>query len=222
MSVARTLSFACLMVAAGMAMARDPVLAPPSQALPPSVQAMRDDLQRIVTARDVQALRAHVRDATTLSFGGDAGPQGFDALWLRDADATRELWRILEEVLALPGVARQEDGEAVYCAPYVYCLPYAGDPDVFEAQVVLGRDVAVRAKPDLAAPVVTRVSHAVLTRVDDAVDGAGDSAWTRVRLASGQAGYIATRLLRSPIDYRISLVREGARGWAFQYFVAGD
>ena len=222
MSASRALLFAGLMIAAGLATARDPVLAPPRQALPPSVQAMRDDLQRIVAARDAQALRARVRDATTLSFGGDTGPEGFDALWLRDADATRELWRVLEEILALPGVARRGDGEVVYCAPYVYCLPYPGDLDVFEAQVVLGRDVAVRARPDLAAPVVTRVSHAVLTRVDDAVDSANDPAWMRVRLASGQEGYIATRLLRSPIDYRIALVRESAHGWAFQYFVAGD
>lgn len=217
MSTARTLLFTGLMAAASAAAASDPVLAPPADTLPPAAQAMRDDLQRIVAARDAQALRAHVRDATTLSFGGDTGPEGFDALWLRDADATRELWRVLEEILALPGVARQGDDKDVYCAPYVYCLPYPAGVDVFEAEVVLGRDVSVRTRPDLKAPVVTRVSHVVVTRIEDPATD-----WTRVRLASGREGYIATPLLRSPIDYRVSLVREGERGWAFEYFVAGD
>ena len=217
MSTARALMFTGLMAAASAAAGNDPVLAPPTGTLPPAAKAMRDDLQRIVAARDLQALRAHVRDATTLSFGGDAGPQGFDAVWAHDADATRDLWRVLDALLALPGVSRPEEGGDQYCAPYVSCLPYPEDIDVFEALVVLGRDVAVRERPESHAPVVTRVSHVVVTRMEDPATD-----WTRVRLASGKEGYIATSLLRSPIDYRVSLVREGERGWAFQYFVAGD
>ena len=217
MSAARALLLTGLMAAASAAAGNDPVLAPPTDALSPAVRAMRDDLQRIVAARDLQTLRAHVRDTTTLSFGGDTGPQGFDAVWARDADSTRDLWRVLDAVLALPGVSRPEEGGDQYCAPYVSCLPYPEDIDVFDAQVVLGRDVAVRERPDPHAAVVTRVSHVVVTRIEDP---AAD--WTRVRLASGKEGYIATSLLLSPIDYRVSLIREGERGWAFQYFVAGD
>ena len=217
MSTARALLCIGLMAAASAAADNDPVFAPPTDALPPAAKAMRDDLQRIVAARDLQALRAHVRDATTLSFGGDAGPQGFDAVWAHDADSTRDLWRVLDALLALPGVSRPEEGGDQYCAPYVSCLPYPEDIDAFEALVVLGRDVAVRERPESHAPVVTRVSHVVVTRMEDPATD-----WTRVRLASGKEGYIATSLLRSPIDYRVSLVREGERGWAFQYFVAGD
>jgi hypothetical protein len=220
MSAARILLFAVLMAAGTVAAGNDPVLAPPTAALPPATQAMRDDLQRIVAARDLKALRAHVREDTTLSFGGDTGPEGFDAVWLSDPATTRELWRVLDALLALPGVAQQEDGKDLYCAPYVFCLPYPADIDVFDAQVVLGRDVALRAQPDKQSSIVTRVSHAVLTRVDDPADSA--TGWVRVRRASGQEGYIATPLLRSPIDYRLSLVREDDGGWGIQYFVAGD
>ena len=217
MSTARALLCIGLMAAASAAADNDPVFAPPTDALPPAAKAMRDDLQRIVAARDLQALRSHVRDATTLSFGGEAGLQGFDVVWAHDADATRDLWRVLDAMLALPGVSRSDEGGDQYCAPYVSCLPYPEDIDVFDAQVVLGRDVAVRERPDPHAPVITRVSHVVVTRIEDPATD-----WTRVRLASGKEGYIAASLLRSPIDYRISLIREGERGWAFQYFVAGD
>ncbi|KRA54663.1 hypothetical protein ASD77_08750 [Pseudoxanthomonas sp. Root65] len=221
MPAARALLFALLMAAGSAAAGNDPVLAPPAEALPPAAEAMRDELQRIVAARDLQALRAHVREDTTLSFGGDSGPQGFDAVWATDAAATRALWRVLDALLALPGVARSEEGKDIYCAPYVFCLPYPADIDVFDAQVVLGRDVAVRAQPGPQAPVVTRVSHVVLTALDDAT-GASTPGWVHVRLASGQQGYVAGTLLRSPLDYRLSLVSEGDGRWRIQYFVAGD
>lgn len=68
-------------MAVGTAVASDdPVLVPPAATLPPALQAIRADLQRIVSARDLRSLRAHVRDDTTLSFGGDTGPSGFDTL----------------------------------------------------------------------------------------------------------------------------------------------
>ncbi|MFT3669442.1 MAG: hypothetical protein QM795_12900 [Pseudoxanthomonas sp.] len=181
---------------------------------------MRDDLRRIVEARDLQALRAHVRANTTLSFGGDSGLQGFDAVWVRDAATTRELWLTLDTLLALPGIAQREEGKDIYCAPYVFCLPSPADIDVFDALVVLGGDVAARAQPHLQAPVLSRVSHVVLTRINDPAPP--PQGWTHVRLASGQQGYIATHLLRSPVDYRISLVSEGPSGWSVQYFVVGD
>lgn len=207
-------------MAVGTAVATDnPVLVPPAETLPPALQAIRADLQRIVSARDLRALRAHVRDDTTLSFGGDTGPGGFDALWASDPDATQRLWQELEAILALPGVAQEEEGRDAYCAPYVFCLPHAADIDVFDAQVVLGRDVALREQPDGQSPVLARISHAVVTRVDD---GAEPGDWMRVRLASGREGFIATHLVRSPIDYRFSIIDEGAGRWKFQYFVAGD
>ena len=209
-----------LLLAAGAAAAgNDPVLAPPAETLPPTLQAIRADLQRIVAARDLRALRAHVREDTTLSFGGDTGPTGFDALWASDPDATQRLWQELDAILALPGVAQEEEGRDAYCAPYVFCLPHTADIDVFAAQVVLGRDVALRAQPDGRSAVLARISHAVVTRIDDGTEPVD---WMHVRLASGQEGFIATHLLRSPIDYRFSIVDEGAGRWRFQYFVAGD
>jgi hypothetical protein len=221
MIAARAVLAIVLLMAAGTAASSDdPVLAPPDGALPPALRAVRADLQRIVSARDLAALRAHIREDTTLSFGGDTGPQGFDALWAHNPAATQALWRELEAILALPGVASREEGRDLWCAPYVFCLPSPAEIDVFDAQVVLGRDVALHAQPDERARVLTRLDHAVVTRIDD--ETAMAASWMRVRLASGQAGFIAAHRLRSPIDYRFSIVGEGKGTWSFQYFVAGD
>ena len=219
-AVRALLAIVVLMMAGTAAAGDDPVLAPPEETLPPALQAVRADLQRIMSARDLAAVRAHIREDTTLSFGGDTGPQGFDALWAHDPAATQALWRELDAILALPGVASREDGRDLWCAPYVFCLPSPAEIDVFDAQVVLGRDVALHARPDGHSRVLARLDHAVVTRVDDGTVEAAP--WIRVRLASGQLGFIAAHRLRSPIDYRFSIVDEGKGAWSFQYFVAGD
>lgn len=224
MSAARALLLGLALAATAGARAgarEDPVLAPPAaEALPPALQAARDDLARIVAARDLAALRRHVREDTTLSFGGDHGTQGFDDLWTRDPADTRRLWEELDAILALPGVARDEDGRQDYCAPYVSCLPYDAGIDVFDAQVVLEADAAIRDRPDPAGRVLARVSHAVLTGAGDAL--APGAAWVRMRTAAGVEGYIARHQVRSPIDYRLSIIGDGAGGWGLRYFVAGD
>lgn len=221
MIAVRALLAIIVLVTAGTAAASDdPVLAPPEGALPPPLQAARADLQRIVSVRDLAGLRAHIREDTTLSFGGDTGPQGFDTLWANDPATTQALWRELDAILALPGVASREAGRDLWCAPYVFCLPSPADIDVFDAQVVLGRDVALHAQPDERSRVLARLDHAVVTRVDDGAVEA--TSWIRVRLASGKLGFIAARLLRSPIGYRFSIVDEGKGSWSFQYFLADD
>lgn len=43
----------------------------------------------------------------------------------------------------------------------------------------------------------------------------------QVKLRDGRKGYIASRYVRSPVDYRAFLTREGGR-WRMTLFVAGD
>ncbi len=43
----------------------------------------------------------------------------------------------------------------------------------------------------------------------------------RLRLADGTAGYISSRYVRSPIDYRAYFSKEGGR-WQMMMLLAGD
>jgi len=45
--------------------------------------------------------------------------------------------------------------------------------------------------------------------------------WTRVQLADGRSGFIASRYVRSPIDHRLRFVFEGGR-WQLVFYIAGD
>jgi hypothetical protein len=54
-------------------------------------------------------------------------------------------------------------------------------------------------------------------------DARGNTDWTHVRLDDGTSGYISTRWVRSPIDYRLTLRAEGGSGtWWLGFLIAGD
>ena len=54
-------------------------------------------------------------------------------------------------------------------------------------------------------------------------DARGNTDWTHVRLDDGTSGYISTRWVRSPIDYRLTLrVEGGSDTWWLGFLLAGD
>lgn len=203
----------------------DPVLAPPSEALPPLLGQARRELADIVARHDLDALLAHVGPDTKLSFGGDHGAEDFRRIWDSGMHDQQDLWRELDAILALPGVVQGTRDAPQYCAPYVFCLPTPGGIDPYEALVVTGTRVAIRDRPSRDGQVLTRVSHAVLQRAPDDPrdDGTTPPEWTRVRQASGTTGFIASPWVRSPIDYRLMMsVEAGSGRWMLDYFIAGD
>lgn len=219
--LAATLGYGLSMTAVGGTPA-DPVMRPPVEQLPPPLLHAKEDLHALVARRDMDALLARVRPETKLDFGGGEGPDGFQSAWNSDQESRQRLWSTLEGILALPGVARDFDHGAEYCAPYVFCTGLPGDLDPFEALVVLGSGVAIRDRPSLSGTVLTRVDHAVLTASDDPASVPTPD-WTRVRLADGTAGYINNRWVRSPIDFRFALrVDDGTDAWWLGFLLAGD
>mgnify|MGYP006315320237 CR=1 FL=1 len=214
----------CLSASAIAGTPADPVMRPPVEHLPPTLLRAKAELRSIIARRDMAALSERVRAETKLDFGGSEGPAGFEAVWNSDAESRQRLWSTLESILALPGVARAfDDDGSEYCAPYVFCTHLPGDVDPFEALVVLGAGVAIRDRPSLSGAVLRRVDHVVLTSATDDRGSEPTPAWTRVRLADGTKGYISTRWVRSPIDFRLEVrVDDGAETWWLGFLIAGD
>ena len=213
----------CLAANAIAGIPADPVMRPTAEQLPPALLRAKAELRSIVARRDMQALLARVRPETKLDFGGSEGPQGFQMLWNSDPESRQRLWTTLEGILALPGEARSLDQGSEYCTPYVSCTHLVDDVDPFEALVVLGSGVAIRDRPSLSAEVIRRVDHIVLTRANDDPGAESNPQWTRVRLADPTMGYINTRWVRSPIDFRLALrVDDSSETWWLGFFLAGD
>jgi hypothetical protein len=189
-----------------------PTLAPVDEApRRPDFVAFRQQLREIIARRDTQALLRSVDPQIKIGFDGDDGIEAFKRK-LESADV--DLWRELDAVLALGGTF---DGADAFVAPYVFSRwPEAFDS--FEHVAVIGSGVRVRAKPSLDAPILAKVTHALLKL---GPDGYPEGPWIGVRLPDGRAGFVASTLVRSPIDYRAYFMfADGA--WRLTFFVAGD
>ena len=182
----------------------------------PDFFSFRAHLQSVLARHDADALLQVLDPKIKVSFGGDDGIEDFKKFW-RIQEPDSKLWEELATVLALGG---SFDGSDTFTAPYTFSQ-WPRDLDSFENVAVTGSDVRIRTEPRIDAPTIARVSFSVLRLDDEAARSDWSTQeWTAVRI-NGRKGYIATRYLRSPIDYRARFVYSDGR-WRLTFFVAGD
>jgi len=191
--------------------------------MPVDEAAMRPDflnfrmrLQNIVAKHDTAALLDIVHPDIKSSFGGDEGIENFKEFW-RIKEPDSRLWTELAAVLALGG---SFDGTEEFTAPYTFSRWPQG-VDSFEHVAVIGANVRIRSEARADAAVITSVSYSILELHEEALqkDWAHEE-WTAIKL-NGQKAYVASRLIRSPIDYRARFVYSSGR-WQMTLFIAGD
>lgn len=185
----------------------------------PDFFSFRAQLQSAIARRDTAALLAVVDPGIRISFGDEGGIDDFRRQWKLDEAGGRdsELWAELGTVLAFGG---SFEGDR-FAAPYVFSR-WPSAYDSFEHVAIVGERVRVRAEGRADAPVVGRLDYAVVPRGRVTGHGPADgSGWTAIRLRDGRTGYVASALVRGPVDYR-ALFARGPAGWRLEAFVAGD
>lgn len=215
---------------------RRPALGSPGPKLYPVDEGGQDEGFREFRAKLLDALKR--RDADFIlaildphvlnSLGGNGGIEEFKEQW-RPEEKDSDLWPTLTAVLEMGGSFEAAGGGKVFCAPYVSSrwrsvisqLPNDAEP--LEYQAIIRENVAVRSAPRPAAAVVAALSYDVV-RVDDA-EAANDSnaagGWVKVTTAGNQKGYIQSKDVRGPGDYRACFRRKGT-DWIMTVFAAGD
>jgi hypothetical protein len=179
----------------------------------PDFFSFRAHLMAAVARRDVSTLMAIVDPNIKNGFGGDDGKTAFERSW-QPSSPDSKVWDVLATILALGG---SRSGEDSFVAPYISSA-WPNDVDGFEHVAVIGERVRVRRAPAVDAPEVAQVSFEVLARARD--DSAPED-WTPVTLGDGRRGYIRSRYVRSPIDYRAYFVKKDGR-WSMVMLLAGD
>lgn len=180
----------------------------------PQLFAFRAQLQAAVARHDVQAVLDVVHPNIKNSFGGSDGFEEFKKKWkLQDGESA--LWAELGTVLALGGSFRDKDN---FVAPYVFSR-WPKRFDAFQHAAVVGTGVRVRSQPGAHGAILASLTFDIVQVEPTSPDLPDD--WTPVKLRDGRKGYIASRYVRSPIDYRAFLSRENGR-WRLNFFVAGD
>lgn len=189
-------------------------------------EAYRNDLLAAIARRDVDAVVASAAPDIELSFGGDAG---HDALrkfltlseddladdYKDQAAAMREsYWDAMEEMLRLGGKA---DGPEAFDAPYTWTVELSETDDPFTIYFVIDHDVPMRDRPNRHGAVIRTLAYDVV----QAIDGGEGTGFLKVRLHSGEGGFVDKAQLRSAIDYRARFER-GPAGWKMVFFLQGD
>lgn len=191
-----------------------PTLAPVDEAASqPDFFTFRARLIATIARHDAAALMAVVHKDIKWSFGGGEGRTSFEAHWRPSAQDSK-LWETLATVLALGGTFQSPE---VFMAPYTFSR-WPGHLDAFEHVAVVGERVRIRRAPDPDAPVIGSSSFGILPLARPSIDP-GES-WTAVRIR-GETGYVASRFVRSPIDYRAAFTKQDG-AWLMTLLVAGD
>ena len=203
-----------LLLTPGLASAQTPPTLRPIDEGPrnPDFLAFRTSLLRTIERRDVPALLEVVHPDIKNTFGDDNGKEAFTRRWRLDR-ADSELWRELGSILSLGGAFQSRD---VFVAPYVFSN-WPEKLDSFEYVAVVGTSVRIRSAASTQARILATLSHSIL----ELESGDQRETWTKVRLPGGRSGFVASRLVRSPVDYRAFFVRENGR-WQLNTLVAGD
>jgi hypothetical protein len=185
----------------------------------PAALALHAYLHRVVNSRDSAALQAFIDEDSRLQ-GADGkvhtGRSGFARLWGLDGTAAPYAgpWQWLQSLLSA-GVPTIEGGSLTY--------PALTTAEATSARLAIGTAVPVRAAPQTSAPIVARVSHAVLRAANTGrPEQRLPEGWLAVRTPLGRFGYVREDQVR-PLDagllrlsarqgmWRISQARVGGR-----------
>ncbi len=188
------------------------VLRPIDQAADCGFTAFREPLRTSIADRDASALLAAVDLNIRISFGDVNGREAFERHW-KPADASSEVWKELDRILALGGTCQGDDN---FVAPYVYAA-WPEDVDSFTHAAITGRGVRLRAEADARGRLITSLDYAIVRIADPA---SRRTPWTAVTTPRGR-GFVASEFVRSPIDYRAFFHRRGAT-WTLTALLAGD
>jgi hypothetical protein len=143
-------------------------------------------------------------------------------MWKPDSPDS-QVWAELSIILSLGGTFSTSEGKKVFWAPYTFST-FPNDLDATEYASIVGENVRVRSQPTTSASIVTSLSYDIVkvgllisdnNREDD-IPG-----WVRIVVPDGRNGYVASRYVRSAIDYRLGFQKIRGK-WLIVTFIGGD
>jgi len=209
-------------------------LFPPEQVFDADFEAFYKEFVAAVHNRDIQFIDSILDEMVHSSFGGEPGKAFFHEFWEAQSNYfERDLWTVLEEIIALGGVFYQENelfsghGKR-FVAPFTFALFDLSDlqekngMDAFNSFVVIDRHVNVYREKSIESEVIDVLNYNILefhNNMEFWSKGSDD--FVGVMALSGEVGYIQVKHIRSPVDYRFAIEWKDD-GWKLIFLTAGD
>lgn len=188
-----------------------------------SFKTFRDQLMAAARKKDKEYILSILDPKIELSFGGHSGVKDFKEMWKIDSPNSK-FWNELITILQMGGSFKSVDGKTEFLAPYI-TSQWPDDPslDVFEYVAVIGTNVRLRATPGTSGKVLESLSYDIVKLVQTQPPTVQKDGlkWFKVKTGTGTEGYVATKYVRSPIDYRAYFKKING-SWRMSAFIAGD
>jgi hypothetical protein len=179
----------------------------------------RDDLLAAVKRRDANYLYQTVSPTMVVGFGAEANTrEEFIKAWNMTAPDSK-LWSVLLQVLQNGGTFVDFNGRQQYVARSTFGA-WPKSVDSFEHCAVIAPQASMYSLPDTGSTVIKTLSYDVV-KPDSSALCTQDQEWIKVSTGTGDSGFIQTKALRSPIDYRAAFEKIDGR-WIMTSLVAGD
>jgi hypothetical protein len=178
----------------------------------PSFVTFRASLIKIVDGKDRHKLLKILDPQIKSSFGGNGGIREFKEYWKIESPNSR-LWGVLKTVLSMGGTFSSRDQ---FCAPYVFAS-FPEELDSFEWVAIIAVDVPLRSEAHPDAPIIARLSHALVRKLGDDEDGK----WINVEAVGIGKGFVDRLFVRSPLDWRACFSKR-KNGWVMASLLDGD
>jgi hypothetical protein len=170
-----------------------------------SFKNFRDRLLAALRRRDKKFLLSILHPEILNSLGGERGVKEFVEKWKLNSSQSK-VWSEFYKILLLGGTFDDVKGEKEFSAPYVSSRwdriqpKLGGEFAEVSYEAIIGSSVRVYSRPDLVAPVLTRLSYDVVE-----VDYPGsiqssdfEFIWVKIKLPKGRSGYVRADEIRSP------------------------
>lgn len=187
-----------------------------------SFKAFRNKLIEAVKERNTKFVLSLLHPKIHLSFGGHSGIKDFVEMWKPNSPDSA-VWDELSTILALGGTFSTSEGKRVFWAPYTFSA-FPDGLDGYEYASIVGDNVRVRSQPNTTASIVTNLSYDVVKATFLIGDNNREDnfpGWVKVVVPDGRNGYVASKYIRSPTDYRLGFEKNRGK-WLITAFIGGD
>lgn len=199
-----------------------------------SLQLFVEKLKQAIAKKDKTFILASLDEEVESGQGGTNTIAYFKESWWSKQDEP-SFWFYLEHIINLGGAfdywnSEDENKGRVFVFPYVAKLELENPDDYFYIAVITGKNVNLRTRPDLKAPVITQLTYDLVRYVgneSDVVECAGqnaigDPAWLKVKtLDNKYTGWVYWKYEHRAIDCRMYLKKKNGK-WKIIAFVTGD
>ena len=174
-------------------------------------------------------------DNVQSGFDSEGGKADFNNLWSVDNDSS-DFWLMTSRIIRMGGVFLHDTadvtGKYQFVFPYIYDIDMSIEDDFYNVGIITGKNVNLRAKPDIKSEVVTQLTYNIVRfvtnesegmQVTSGSNGLGEPEWYKIETyGRNKTGWVNWKFVYNLMGPRLFLYKDKMEGWKISAFLTGD